>query len=382
MPSLGADMDDGVLIEWLKHPGDAVRRGDIIAVVETQKGAIEIEVFEDGKLTELTVREGERVPVGAVLAFIDGPGAEPAKPAEPPPAPAPAPPEPPRAAPVAPRVGRRVRISPVARRRAAALGVDASGLTGSGPGGAITLADVEAAASAAPKPAAAPRRTAFDPGEMRRAIAAAMERSKREIPHFYLAATVDMSNTLDWIERENAARPVPERLLVIAPVLKAVALALRATPDLNGHWVDGAFRPAESINLGNAVSLRGGGLVAPAIRDTDKRDLDDLMRTLRDVVARARKGALRSSELSDSTVTVTSLGDDGAEVVCPVIYPPQVAMIGFGATVERPWPADGALALRRVQTVTLAADHRVVDGRRGSRFLKTLNDLLQEPEKL
>lgn len=376
MPSLGADMDDGVLIEWLKHPGDAVHRGDIIAVVETQKGAIEIEVFEDGQLTELKVLEGERVPVGTVLALINGPGIQPVKPAEP----APAPPEPSRpAAPVVPRAGGRVRMSPAARRRAEALGIDPSGLTGSGPGGAIALADLE---TAAPKPAATPRRTAFDPAEMRRAIAAAMERSKREIPHFYLAATIDMGNTFDWIEQQNAARPVPERLLVIAPLLKAVALALRATPELNGHWIDGAFRPSEAVNLGNAVSLRGGGLVAPAIRDADKLGLNDLMRTLRDVVARARKGALRSSELSDSTVTVTSLGDDGAEVVYPVIYPPQVAMIGFGAAVERPWPVDGAVALRRVQTVTLAADHRVVDGRRGSRFLKTLNDLLQEPETL
>ncbi len=377
MPSLGADMDDGILIEWLKHPGDAVHRGDIIAVVETQKGAIEIEVFEDGQLTELKVTEGECVPVGAVLALIDGPALEPV--AAPEPAPVSVRPEPQPAAPMPPRNG-RTKVSPVARRRAAALGIDPSGLAGTGPGGAVTLADVESVASAAPK--AAPRRTAFDPTEMRRAIAAAMERSKREIPHFYLAATADMSNMLDWIERENAMRPVLGRLLAIAPLLKAVALALRATPDLNGHWIDGAFRPAESIHLGNAVSLRGGGLVAPAIRDIDKRDLDDLMRTLRDVVARARKGALRSSELSDSTVTVTSLGDDGAEVVYPVIYPPQVAMIGFGAVVERPWPVDGAIDLRRVQTVTLAADHRVVDGRRGSRFLKTLNDLLQEPEKL
>lgn len=358
MPALGADMEDGVLVEWLKRPGDRVRRGDIIAVVETEKGAIEIEVFEDGELTEIVVPEGERVPVGAVLAMIGG-----AAPA-PPPRPA----------------GERLRISPVARRRAAALGIDPTGLAGTGPGGAISLQDVEA--TAPPQAPAPERRVGFEPTAMRKAIGAAMARSKREIPHYYLASTIDMTRCLDWVAAENARRPVPERLLDAAPVLKAVALALCRTPGLNGHWLDGEFRPAEAIHLGTAVSLRGGGLMAPAIHDADKLSVDQLMAKLKDVVTRARTGGLRSSELSDPTVTVTSLGEDGAEVVYPVIYPPQVAMIGFGAVVERPWAVAGEMMLRRVQTVTLAADHRVSDGRRGSRFLKALDELLQEPDKL
>ncbi len=376
MPMLGADMEDGVLVEWLKRPGDPVRRGDIIAVVETEKGAIEIEVFEDGELTEIVVPEGTRIPVGAVLALIDGAAPKVAAPQPVPPPPVAAPPAP---LPPLPTAGERLRISPVARRRAAALGIDPAGLTGTGPGGAISLSDVEAAPPQTPAPG---RRVGFDPAAMRKAIGAAMARSKREIPHYYLASTIDMTRCLDWLAAENARRPVPERLLDAAPVLKAVALALHRTPGLNGHWIDGQFRPAEAIHLGTAVSLRGGGLMAPAIHDADRLGVDALMAKLKDVVTRARTGGLRSSELTDPTVTVTSLGEDGAEIVYPVIYPPQVAMVGFGAVVERPWAVAGEMMLRRVQTVTLAADHRVSDGRRGSRFLKALDELLQEPDKL
>lgn len=378
MPSLGADMDAGTLVEWLKKPGDAVARGDIVAVVETQKGAIEIESFETGILRDICVEPGRKVPVGTVLAHIDGP-----KTMGPMPPPAPSPmivparvATPAGAPPAAREAERGVRISPLARRRAAELGVDASGLRGSSAEGAVTLADVERAAKEHAHGPASPAQ------EMRRAIAAAMSRSKREIPHYYLSATVDLSACLDWLATENAKRPVSARLLYVVPILKAIALALRAVPELNGTYAEGMFHPSSDIHLGMAISLRGGGLVAPAIHHADRTDLDALMRVLSDLVRRARAGGLRSSELSLPTVTVTNLGEGLVDAVYPVIYPPQVAMIGLGSVMTRPWVIDGAVAPRRLIQATVAGDHRVSDGHRAARFLEELGQLLKEPERL
>jgi pyruvate dehydrogenase E2 component (dihydrolipoamide acetyltransferase) len=217
---------------------------------------------------------------------------------------------------------------------------------------------------------------------MRRAIAAAMSRSKREIPHYYLATEIDMTAALDWLAAHNRAVPVAERLLPAVLTLKATALAVRANPQLNGYWLDEHHQPADAVHVGVAVALRQGGLIAPAIRDTDRKSLDDLMRDLRDLVQRVRSGGLRSSELTDPTVTVTSLGERGARTVFGVIYPPQVALVGFGAIAERPWAAGGMVGARPVIDVTLAADHRASDGHQGSALLTTLDNLLQEPERL
>jgi pyruvate dehydrogenase E2 component (dihydrolipoamide acetyltransferase) len=175
---------------------------------------------------------------------------------------------------------------------------------------------------------------------------------------------------------------VAERLLPAALLLKAVALAAHEVPETNGFFVDGAFCPSEQVHLGVAVSLRGGGLVAPAIHDADRLALGDLMAALRDLVARARRGVLRGSEMRDPTLTVTNLGDQGADGVFGVIYAPQVALAGFGRIVERPWAAGGAVAVRPVVRATLAADHRVSDGHRGGRFLAVVERLLQAPETL
>jgi len=260
----------------------------------------------------------------------------------------------------------------VARKMAEELGIDLAKVTGTGIGGAVAKADVEAAA-AAPRDRAA---------SMRRAIGAAMARSKREIPHYYLSATIDMRRALAWLEEENRKRSVEERLLPAVLLLKAVALALRKVPELNGFWVDDTFRPSEAVHVGVAVSIRGGGLIAPALHDVDKRSLGELMAALRDLVQRARAGTLRSSEMTDSTVTVTNLGDQGVETVFGVIYPPQVALVGFGRIVERPWAEGGMLGVRPVLTATLSADHRASDGHRGALFLTALDQLLQKPETL
>jgi pyruvate dehydrogenase E2 component (dihydrolipoamide acetyltransferase) len=373
MPSLGADMVAGTLVEWRKKPGDRVSRGEIIAEVETDKGAIEIEVFEEGILQRICVEPGQKVPVGTVLAVIDGPSAQVAaeKAVEVPPSP---PPPPPAAAPREP--SGRVRISPLARRLAEELGVPLGSLTGSGPGGVIVEADVRAAAG---EPAEVPPDRA---SKMRRAIAAAMTRSKREIPHFYLATTVDFAPATDWLKDRNAALRPAERILPAVLLLKATALALLEFPELNARWEDDQLRPASAIHIGVATTLRGGGLVIPAIPHVNRKTLTELMTALRDVVARARAGRLRSSDLSEGTITVSSLGERGADAVFPVIYPPQTAIVGFGSVVERPWATGGSVQVRPVITVTLAADHRASDGHQGAHFLETLNRLLQEPDRL
>jgi pyruvate dehydrogenase E2 component (dihydrolipoamide acetyltransferase) len=275
-------------------------------------------------------------------------------------------------------------MTPAARRRAAELGLDPRGIQGTGPDGTISLADVEAAACGAPAatPALRAPRPGFDPAAMRKAIAAAMARSKREIPHYYLTQTIDLRCALAWLEEANRARPPTERLLPAALFLKATALALRKSPELNGIWQQDAFLPGVGIHVGWAIALRGGGLIAPAIHDADQRSLPELMVALRDLVQRARTGGLRSSELTDPTITVTSLGERGAETVIGVIYPPQVAIVGFGRIIERPWAVDGALAVRPVVSLSLAADHRASDGHRGGLLLAEIERLLQEPQAL
>ena len=217
---------------------------------------------------------------------------------------------------------------------------------------------------------------------MRRAIAAAMAHSKREIPHYYLGTQIDMSRAMAWLQAENLKRSVSERLLYSVMLLKAVALALREFPELNGFWMDGAFKPGEGIHIGVAISLRLAGLVAPAIHDLDKMSLSEIMVSMRDLVKRVRAGVLRSSEIADATITVTSLGEQGVETVFGVIYPPQVALVGFGKIVERAWAEGGMVGARPVISASLSGDHRVSDGHRGGLFLAALDRLLQEPQKL
>lgn len=382
MPQLGADMAAATLTEWLKKPGDRVAHGDIVAVVETDKGAIEIEVFEDGVVDELLIEPGSKVPVGTIMATINGGLSAPSVPpvAEPETAPEPVTPRKTATGPAPSRVSTdRIRISPAAARLAAERGVDVRVLPGTGPGGAIRLLDVEAA----PRDEAHPEATKETPAlAMRRAIAAAMGRSKREIPHYYLSTQIDMTAALDWLTKTNEARSVTERLLYSVLLIKAVARALEDFPELNGFWRDEAFQPADGIHIGWAISLRGGGLVAPAIHDAGQMAFDTLMTSLRDMVKRARAFHLRSSELGDPTITVTSLGEQGVETVYGVIYPPQVALVGFGRIMPKPWVVGDAVEPRHIVEATLAGDHRASDGHRGGLFLSTLDRLLQEPEKL
>lgn len=387
MPSLGADMEAGTLVLWKIAPGDRVRRGQIVGEVETQKGIIELEIWEDGVVESLIVGPGTKVPVGTVLARVTGaaPVATPAPVPEHVRAPTPAPAL--VSAPVAQATGPRpaqvdLRVSPAARLRARELGIDLRAITPTGPHGSITRDDVDRAASpksVAPGPAPAPASEAkARNAAMRRAIAAAMARSNREIPHYYLSTTIDMSRALALLEAKNSARPPAERILPAALMIQAVARALRDFPELNGFCVDGELQASEAIHVGIAISLRQGGLVAPAILDTDRRSLEEVMAALRDLVGRARAGTLRASEMSSPTITVTNLGDQGVDSVFGVIYPPQVALVGFGKVEPRPWAKDGMLGVHPLVTATLAADHRVSDGHRGGVFLTAIAKKLNE----
>jgi pyruvate dehydrogenase E2 component (dihydrolipoamide acetyltransferase) len=383
MPALGADMDAGTVIEWRIAPGSRVKRGDVVAVVETDKGAIDVEIFMDGVVREIVVAQGTRVPVGTVLALVD---------TEEPAAASAGAPVPDGGLQRQPKTGAapssdRLKVSPAARRRARELDVDVARLRGTGPDGAITLDDVERARPAAPASRAAPEAApapAEEPagGGMRAAIAAAMSRSKREIPHYYLATTVDVTGTVEWLATRNASVPVTQRVLFAALIVKAVALTCREMKGFSGFHRDGCYEEGDPAHVGVAVALRSGGLVAPAIMDTAAKPLAVLMDEFRDLVARARAGRLRASELSAPTIILTSLGDAPVDTVFPIIQPPQVAIVGAGAIAERPWVVAGQVVPRQVLGLSLGADHRVTDGRLGARFLARIGERLLDPASL
>jgi pyruvate dehydrogenase E2 component (dihydrolipoamide acetyltransferase) len=395
LPALGADMDDGTILEWHVAPGARVKRGDVVAVVETDKGAIDVEIFMDGVVREIVVAPGTRIPVGTVIATIDAEGAV----ATPSPASAPSP------APAgegggegssfAPPSTDRLKVSPAARRRARELQVDVESLTGTGPGGAITVEDVERARPSPqpelkPSPQPSPARAGEgegvevegEKGGMREAIAAAMSRSKREIPHYYLSTTIDVTPATEWLAAHNATAPVAERLLFAALIVKSVALACRGLEGFSGFHRDGRYERSPAIHVGVAVALRGGGLVAPAIMDTADKPLAALMDDFRALVTRARAGRLRASELAAPTIILTSLGEASVDAVFPIIQPPQVAIVGAGAVVERPWVVGGEIVPRQVLTLSLGADHRVTDGRLGAQFLARIAAKMQSPASL
>ena len=333
LPSLGADMTEGKLLAWHVQPGDSVKRGQVVAVVDTSKAAIDVEIWQDGVVQELLVPVGDKVPVGTVLATLRAPGEAPT---------------------VAPAMPKEPATPPATQ------------------GDQASTVAVQTVVPAAPD----------RQKDMRQAIAAAMSRSKREIPHYYLAETIPMSRALDWLQQRNEGLPITGRILPAALLLKAVARALKRTPELNGLYLDGQFQPSVVVHAGVAIALRGGGLVAPAIHDAQGKSLEQLMRDLADLVRRARAGSLRSSEISAATITITNLGDQAIESVFGVIYPPQVALVGLGGIAVRPWVINGVVCAQSVLCATLAADHRVSDGHRGALFLAELRDLLQQPQAL
>ncbi|RPA68388.1 2-oxo acid dehydrogenase subunit E2 [Cyclobacteriaceae bacterium YHN15] len=408
MPSLGADMEDGTLVEWRKKPGDIIRRGDIIADVDTQKGLIEIEVFDEGILEKHLVMEGQKVPVGTVLALIkplkeaknvevektEGEVPEKREELEIP-------------HPIIekkPMISReieektempRIKISPLAKRIAEENKIDYSKIKGTGPEGSIVKGDIEKLMISMPQeaevtepevaepevaePEVKPQAPAWD--ALRMAIASSMSKSNKEIPHYYLEKRMNMSKAMDWLKERNRERPIQKRLLPVAILIKAVAKALDEVPDLNAVW-EGSLQRKNEINIGFVVSLRSGGIVLPAILNADTKPVDEIMEILNDLIPRARAFKLRSSELGQSTFTITSIGEGGADKIFGLIYPPQVGIVGFGEISEQPVAEGGMLGIKPVIDVTLAADHRATDGLVGSRFLAALNKYLQNPDNL
>ncbi|NVC95487.1 2-oxo acid dehydrogenase subunit E2 [Vibrio natriegens] len=421
MPALGADMRDGTLMEWQVKPGDHVEKGDIIAVIETSKGAIDMESYHTGTISELLIEPDIKLPVGSVMARMESdtsvsssieqtqPVSKTADSSQPL-----TEPEAGELAPyIAPKTAQpsatetaagsdivtsseilkrskatsesqqRQYASPVVRKTAYLSGIELSTLTGSGPYGAVLLRDLTKNADS-PTVAPAEKTTTErqDVSPMRQAISDAMSRSKKEIPHYYLALDIDLTKVQTWLAEQNQQREPEQRLLLPAVILNAIALQLVKFPDLNGFYRDGHFTPSKDVNIGNTISLREGGLVIPGILNAEQLSVDQTMDALRDLAERSRRGRLRSSEISQTTITVTSIGERGADSITGVIYPPQVAIIGLGRQRQAPVIRENQIEIGEIMTVTLAADHRVSDGVTGARFLQALAKQLQHPEAL
>ena len=398
MPSLGADMEAGTLVEWLVKPGDRVKRGDIVAVVETQKGAIEIEIFQAGQIEEILVDLDSKVPVGTPLALIRTEGE--AKPA------------PQR---LAPPPSRRVRSAAAAPLAPAPAGPS----TSPRPPPAAVRGVARAACGPRPPRGGLPRRTASisrrdrqRPGRRdhlcrRRAPSRRGRRAagKRSGGSGLISTRCERPLPPRWRDRSGKSRTTisrirsMSRLRAMADAQERGAAARQPPADRSARNQGGRpgcaplprlqrvlsrrqIRAGEAVHVGVAIAIRGGGLAAPALHDADQLSLDELMSCMRDLVQRTRAGRIRSSEMSDPTITVSSLGERGVEALYGIIYPPQVAIVGFGKVVTRPWVVDGAIGPRSVVTITLSADHRVSDGHAGALFLAEIGKLLQEPDKL
>lgn len=409
MPSFGSDMAKGTLAQWHVKVGDTVSKGDIVATIETMKGLIDMEVFDDGVIHSLSAAEGEELNIGAPIAQlrllsesdISASSAEK------------------RSVDTVQNTKTNINamskdkalsserevntknqremalsqqseitktdkplvISPAARKRAEELGVKWRQLNhGRGPEGAIILKDIDDAFNMRIESPVKSKSTPAD--MMRQAIAANVSRSKREIPHYYLQLDVVLDKALDCLNIHNADLPPSQRILVNAMIYCAIARALDDFPAFNGFYTDGQYQPSETVHLGHAISLRTGGIMIAAIPDAQSLGAIKLMDKLRDQVTRAREGGLRMSEVTEASVTISSIGDRGADSMQSIIFPPQVAIFGLGRPRKRPWIIDDAVVAATVVTISLAADHRVSDGHSGARLLNKMNKLLQTPEKL
>jgi pyruvate dehydrogenase E2 component (dihydrolipoamide acetyltransferase) len=443
MPRLSDSMEEGTILRWLKNVGDEVKRGEELVEIETDKANMTYEVTDEGTLIEIVAQEGDTLPIGEVIARVgdpaevkgDGrpapppaertrepepaaPGPEPAAPGPAPPAPEPAPEQAPAraAAPAAVRAPSasadgRVKASPVARRMASELGVELGGIQGSGPGGRIVKADVEAAAHGAPTPrteAAAPRapapRAAAPPaappregpptpetakGEvevvtlnrLQQTVARRMSESKATVPHFYLQMEIDMSEAvkmraqLKQVVEEGRPAPTFNDMVV-----KACGLALREFPRANGAYRDGKVELYSRVNVGIAVAGQDA-LVVPTIFDADRKSLGEIAVEARELAGKVRDGTITPPELSGGTFTVSNLGMYGVSNFSAVINPPQAALLAVGAVSSKPVVDDtsGTILARQLMGVTLACDHRILYGADGAQFLARVRELLQQP---
>jgi pyruvate dehydrogenase E2 component (dihydrolipoamide acetyltransferase) len=400
MPQMGADMEEGTVVRWIKHEGDSVARGEIIAEIETDKANVEIEAFDAGTFRKTLAAEGDTVAVGTVIAIIaapeddisqyEGAVAATAKPAEKKapaaieakPAPAAAAPS---EAPVPPRSDGRVRASPVARKLAQERGVDLGAIKGSGPDGRIVRRDVEAAAAggapakqvahaAAPGPV-----TTVAMSKMRQTIARRMAQSKREAPHYYITVDIDMTDAERIRHQLNDAQDV--HASVNDFILKASAIALARHPIFNSWIVDGEVQQHTQINVCIAIAL-DDGLIAPAVLDCGSKSLLDIARASKDLAERAKGGALKADEYLGGTFTISNLGPYNVETLIAIIQPPQTAILGVGAVQPMAVVRDGQIGVAPLMKAALSADHRVTDGAQGAKFLNEIRELLEKPVAL
>jgi len=378
MPRLSDTMEEGTLAAWLKQPGEQVHRGDLLAEIETDKATMELESFEEGVLERILVQEGETVPIGQPIAVIgSGDGAAP-------PPPAPVPPAPP--------TGTPVKASPMARAIARDQGIDLSTVTGSGPGGRVVKADVEAvAAPAAPAPAApapAPAKPAAADVEevplsgMRKTVARRLVESMQSAPHFYLTIQVDVDALLE-LRAELNRRLADEgtKLSVNDLLVKACAVTLRAHPDINVSWGGDKLLRHRRVHVGIAVAVEGG-LIVPVVRDADQKSVSQISREAKALIERARAGKLRPDEFTGGTFTISNLGMFGIDQFTAVINPPEAAILAVGTTTSEPVVHDERLATRQRMKLTMSIDHRAVDGATGAQFLAGLKAILEEPLRI
>lgn len=418
MPRLSDTMQEGTLARWLKKPGDEVHRGDVLAEIETDKATMELEAYDSGVLERILVQEGQTVPIGQPIAVIGtgegvakattapaaAAGAPPASPAAQPAAPAPsataappapAPPAPPPAPPAAPPApAGQVKASPMARAIARERGIDLRTIRGTGPGGRIIRADVEAAAGrAAPAPASSPAPAPVAAGpdveeipltNMRRVVARRMVESVQSAPHFFLTSVVDAEALVGLraeINRQLAATGEDLKVTLNDLIIKACATALRAHPDVNVSFAGDKLLRYRRIHIGFAVALEGG-LIVPVIRDADQKSLSQIAREARDLAERARAGKLAPNEFSGSTFTISNLGMYGVDQFNAVINPPEAAILAVGAANPEPVARDGQVVVRHVMRLTLSIDHRALDGATAARFLQQLKRVLEEPLRI
>lgn len=411
MPKMSDTMQEGKVLRWLKKEGDAVKEGEPVAEIETDKADMEVEAFDSGVLHTVLVQEGETVPVGQPIAALLADGeAVPAEvivpaqeqvPVPPMPEtlrPAPAAEEPPPAKPAAPRPSRPT-ASPLARRMAAAKGIDLSQLTGTGPGGRIIRQDIEAYLGAAPLPAppvppaipTPPPRTEPAPpapladrrlplSSMRKTIARRTTESKQNVPHFYVAAEIDMTEALQLRQGINAAEQ-EVKVTVNDLVIKAATLALTRAPEVNVTFTPEGLEFKGTINIGFAVAL-DDGLTIPVIKDCQARTLLEIAREAHDLAERARARSLDPAEFSGATFSVSNLGMYQVSEFIAVINPPEAAILAVGTTVARPVVRDGQVVVRQMMNATLSCDHRALDGATAARFLEALKQVLENPVSL
>jgi pyruvate dehydrogenase E2 component (dihydrolipoamide acetyltransferase) len=403
MPKLSDTMTEGTLVAWKKKQGDRVAMGEVIAEVETDKATMEMEAFEDGILSEIYIKEGEKVDVGAKIARIgdkkEEPAAAPAasKPVESAPAPAAVKQEAPAPAPAS---GSRPKASPLARKVAASKSVDLAAVSGTGPGGRIIQRDVLAAAAATPapapvpaaqapvvKPAAAPAPTLQDKrtplSGMRKIIADRLLESKTQIPHFYLHVEANAAPLMKLRAEVNAsAEEGANKISINDFVLRAVALAIAKTPRVNASFAGDAIVEFGSVHLAVAVAI-DDGLVTPVIRDAQLKSLNQISLQVKDFAVRARSKKLKPEEFQGGTFTVSNLGSYGIDRFDAIINPPQAAILSVGNIVKKPVvDASGAIVAGQRVDLGLSCDHRVIDGALGAQFLAALRELIEQPLRL